>query len=74
MAKELKPHKWIMHKGIVQCENCGYITLYGYTDKNKLCFNCGAGFFRYKENEVRSMDLVTEGVEYETIEEAIKEM
>lgn len=69
---EKKKHNWIMHKGVVRCENCGYISFYGYQDKNKLCFNCGVGFFRYCENEVRVMDLVTEGVEYETDEEAVK--
>jgi hypothetical protein len=39
--------KYIAYKGTVKCEHCGYISFYGYQDKDKLCNNCNSGFFRF---------------------------
>ena len=49
--------QYIMTKGIVQCEHCGFITYYGYQDHDKICYQCNAGFFRFRVNEVRTLDL-----------------
>ena len=49
--------KYIMTKGIVQCEHCGFITYYGYQDHDKICYQCNAGFFRFRVNEVSTLDL-----------------
>lgn len=49
--------QYIMTKGIVQCEHCGFITYYGYQDQDKICHRCNAGFFRFSVNEVRTLDL-----------------
>ena len=48
--------QYIMTKGIVQCEHCGFITNYGYQDQDKICYKCNAGFFRFRVNEVRTLD------------------
>lgn len=39
--------KYIAIKGTVKCEYCGFISLYGYQDKDKLCNKCHSGFFRF---------------------------
>ena len=48
--------KYIATKGIVQCEHCGFITYYGYLYKDKICHKCNAGFFRFRVNEVWTLD------------------
>ena len=51
-----KNMKYIATKGIVQCEHCGFITYYGYLYKDKICHKCNAGFFRFRVNEVWTLD------------------
>ena len=51
--------KWVMTKGIVQCESCGFITRYGYQDKDTICYNCHKGYFRFYINEVRQLSIET---------------
>ncbi len=57
--------KWEMTKGVVRCERCGFITRYGYQDKDTVCYNCHLGYFRFYTTEVRPLNIETEGEEYE---------
>lgn len=36
--------QYITLRGTVKCECCGFISLYGYQDKDKICNKCGRGF------------------------------
>ena len=57
--------KWEMTKGVVMCERCGFVTRYGYKDKDTVCYNCHARYFRFYVKEVRPLNITTEGEEYE---------
>lgn len=57
--------KWNMIKGVVRCERCGFITRYGYQDRDTVCYNCHKGYFRFCVNEVSPINITTEGEEYE---------
>ena len=60
--------EWEMTKGIVRCEHCGFITRYGYKDRDTVCYNCHRGYFRFYVNEVRPMSITTEREEYQAEE------
>ena len=49
-----------MTKGIVKGEHCGFITRYGYQDKDTICYSCCKGYFRFYINEVRPLSIETE--------------
>ena len=49
--------KWVAIKGTVKCEHCGFISYYGYQDKDKLCYNCNKGFFRFGAYETWNLEL-----------------
>ena len=49
--------KYIAIKGTVKCENCGFISLYGYQDKDRLCNKCHSGFFRFGAYETWELNL-----------------
>ena len=48
---------YVSYKGTVKCEYCGFISLYGYQDKDKICFKCGRGFFRFNAYETWKLNL-----------------
>ena len=48
---------YISYKGTVKCEYCGFISLYGYQDKDKICNKCGKGFFRFNAYETWKLNL-----------------
>lgn len=48
---------YICYKGTVKCEYCGFISLYGYQDKDKICNKCGRGFFRFNAYEPWKLNL-----------------
>ena len=48
---------YISYKGTVKCEHCGFISFYGYQDKDKICNKCGRGFFRFNAYETWKLNL-----------------
>ena len=56
--------KWIAIKGTVKCEYCGYISVHGYKYKDKVCYRCNKGFFRFKAYETWNLQLETKGEEF----------
>lgn len=57
--------KYIAFKGTVKCQYCGFISLYGYQDRDKLCYKCNRGFFRFGAYETWNLNLNTQGKNYE---------
>jgi hypothetical protein len=60
LARRNRKMKWIMIKGIVRCEYCGFITRYGYQDKDTRCYNCHKGYFRFCVSEIRPLNIETQ--------------
>ena len=54
-----------MTKGVVKCEHCGFISRYGYQDKDTVCYNCHSGYFRFYTNEVRQLSIETKEVSHD---------
>ena len=57
MEQEYHRMKWVTIKGTVKCEHCGYISLYGYQDRDKLCYKCNSGFFRFGAYETWNYEI-----------------